>query len=92
VVTELLNEKGKLKSVFAVGKNMVVIIDKKIVKKFGIRAGNTFQEELTKDGILLKPKSGKSYDCNILEKTPCSPTLCDVCDQDNNIKPVIPLH
>lgn len=54
---KVANPPPSVKPVFAVGQNIVVILDKKIVQKLGISEDNTLvQQEITEDGILLKPR------------------------------------
>ena len=46
-----------IKKCWCVGNNIVVTIDKEIVKRFGITEDNTYvQQEVTDDGILLHLK------------------------------------
>ncbi|MGC2572769.1 MAG: hypothetical protein WA364_14755 [Candidatus Nitrosopolaris sp.] len=46
-----------IKKCWGVGKNIVVAIDKEIVKRLGITEDNTYvQQEVTDNGILLRVK------------------------------------
>jgi hypothetical protein len=49
------DSKPPLKKAWRVGPNVVVVIDKKLIKRLGIDEENTlFQEELAEGGILLR--------------------------------------
>lgn len=51
------NSSFPLKKCWSVGEHILVIIDKEIVKRFGINDDSTYvQEEVTDDGILLRVK------------------------------------
>jgi hypothetical protein len=45
---------SSVKPCFEVGKNFVIILDKNMAKKVGIKGNTLIQQELTQDGILLK--------------------------------------
>ena len=47
-----------LKKCFPVGRHIVVILDDSIVQRLGITEGSYVEEEITQNGILLKPKIG----------------------------------
>ena len=54
--------RSSVKRCFAVGQNIVVVLDKKLVQEPRINEENTLiQQELTKDGILLKIRRDGQY-------------------------------